>query len=223
MSLDASNSESLQDQLERAKRFLEQTGETVERLSTILEPTEQMLMRKEFQTRTVLDPGEAKVVLCLEEELASSRSFRKAISKLTMKKPTMVKIPEDRNSRLTNLTVARMIPAEVLAKSEGQVLVVNLQRELMLKHLENAKTVVLGQRYYLSSIDAMHKLSQTLESQGVTVLTDYGLYGGSVLTYELVRTLKERPQSTVLEITLSKSVAENTNLLKRVLESLMSL
>ncbi|MDF1540415.1 MAG: hypothetical protein P1Q69_16085 [Candidatus Thorarchaeota archaeon] len=219
----ASNSESLQEQLKRAKKTLERTGKSVDRLIAVLEPTEQMLMRKEFQTRTVLDPGQAKVVLCLEEELASSKSFRKAISKLSMTKPTLVKIPEDRNSRLTNLTVARMIPVEVLTKSEGQVLVVNLQRELMLKQLEQTKSVVLGQRYYLNSNDAIVRLSAALESQGINVLEDQGLYGGSVLTYELVRTLEGRPQSTVLEITLSKSVAENTNILKRVLESLLSL
>ncbi len=219
----ASNSVELQEQLERAKKSLKRTGESVEKLIAVLEPTEQMLMRREFQTRTELDPGEGKVVLCLEEELASSRTFRKAISKLSMKKPTLVKIPEDRNSRLTNLSVARMIPTEVLTKSQGYVLVVNLQRELMLKQLEQVKAIVLGRRYYLNSNDTMQRLSQTLESQGVHVFEDQGLYGGSVLTYELVRTLEARPQSTVLEITLSRSVAENTNLLKRILESLLSL
>lgn len=218
-----SNNRSLHEQLARAKKTLERTGETVDRLIAILEPTERMLMRREFQTRTVLDPGEAKVVLCLEEELASSRSFKKAVSKLEIKKPTLVKIPEDRNSRLTNLTVARMIPAEVLAKSEGQVLVVNLQRELMLKQLENSKAVVIGKRYYLDSNNTLQRLGQTMESLGLGFIYDYGLYGGSVLTYELVRTLQERPQSTAIEMTLCRSVAENTNLLKRVLESLLSL
>jgi len=218
-----SNTEAIQAQLQRAKKSLRETGETIDRLIKILEPTEKALMQREFQTRAVLDPGEARVVLCLEEELAASRSFKKAISKLDTKKPTLVRIPEDKTSRFTNLTVAKMIPSEVLSKSEGRVLVVNIQRELMLKQLENSKAVIVGQRYFLDSSNDIARVFQTFESQNVDAHYDFGLYGGGALTYELVRTLKNRPKSTVFELTLSKSVAENTNILLRIIESLLSL
>jgi len=221
--LDTSSNDSLQKQLIRAKQSLQQTSDVLEKFITILEPTEQTLMRREFQSRTVLDPGHSKVVLCLEDELAESRSFRKALSKMDVKKPTLVKIPEDRTSRRTNLTVARMIPTEVLANSEGSVLVVNVQKELMLKQLENDKVVIIGTRYFHDSDNMIDQIEQTFKSQGVNVLPDNGLYGGGALTYELVRTMQERPQSTVVEITLCKSVADNTNILKRILESLLSL
>jgi hypothetical protein len=221
--LGTSSNDSLQKQLIRAKKDLQETGKVLDRLIKVIEPTEQTLLRREFQSRTVLDPGQSKVVLCLEDELAESRSFRKALSKMDVKKPTLVKIPEDRTSRRTNLTVARMIPTEVLANSEGSVLVVNVQKELMLKQLENDKVVIIGSRYYHDSDDMVNQIEQTLKSQGVNVLSDKGLYGGGALTYELVRTMQKRPQSTVVELTLSKSVADNTNILRRILESLLSL
>lgn len=218
-----SSIDSFHQQLLRAKKTLGNTGKVLDRLVAILEPAEQALMRREFQSKTILDPGQSKVVLCLEDELAESRSFRKALSKLDVKKPTLVKIPDDSTSRRTNLTVAKMIPSEVLANSEGHVLVVNMQKELMLKQLESTKAVVIGTRYYLDFDNIISKIEQTLQSLGVHVLTDNGLYGGGALTYELVRTMQQRPQSTVAELTLCKSVADNTNVLRRILESLLSL
>jgi len=218
-----SSTESFQKQLQRAKRNLKVTGEVIDRLIAILEPTEQALMKREFQSATVLDPGVSKVVLCLEDELAESRAFKKALSKLDLKKPTLVKIPEDSSSRRMNLTVARMIPSEVLANSEGSVLVVNLQKELMLKQLENEKAVILGTRFNLDSDNMISKIVQILEGQGVNVLNDDGLYGGGALTYELVKTMQHRPQSSVLELTLCKSVSDNTNILQRIINSLLSL
>jgi hypothetical protein len=221
--LGTSSTESFQKQLQRAKKTLKTTGEVIDRLVAILEPTEQVLMRRDFESSTVLDPGESKVVLCIEDELADSRSFRKALSKLDVKKPTLVKIPEDGSTRRTNLTVATMIPSEVLANAEGSVLVVNMQRELMLKQLENDKAVIIGTRFYLNSDNMFEKVMQTLRSQGINTLIDDGLYGGGALTFELVRTMRQRPQSTVVELTLCKSVADNTNILRRILESLLSL
>jgi hypothetical protein len=218
-----SNNDPFQKQLLRAKKNLQHTGEVLDRVIAILEPTEQTLLRREFQSRTVLDPGQSKVVLCLEDELAESRSFRKALSKMDVKRPTLVKIPEDNTSRRTNLTVARMIPTEVLANSEGSVLVINLQKELMLKQLENEKAVIIGTRFYLNNDNMFQQITQILKTQGVNVLSDKGIYGGGALTYELVKTMQQRPQSVVAEITLSRSVAENTNILRRLLESLLSL
>lgn len=180
-------------------------------------------MLKEFKTRTVLDPGESKVVLCLEEELAISKAFSKALSKMDGKKPTLVKIPEESNSRLTNLTVARMIPSEVLAKEDGQVIVVNVQKERMLKHLENSRTVIIGDRYSLQYKDTVQRLSKALQKLEISVITDIGLHGGGSLTFELVRTLGMRPKSTVLEMTLSCSVADNSESLRRIIEALLSL
>ena len=177
----------------------------------------------DVKTRTVLDPGESKVVLCLEEELAASKSFAKALSKMEGKKPTLVKIPDESNTKLTNLTVAHMIPSEVLANEEGQVIVVNLQKERMLRHLEDSKTVIIGERYILNSGDTVQRLAEALESLEISVLLDVGLHGGGSLTYELVRALKERPQSTVAEITLSYSIAENSDALRRIIQALLSL
>ncbi|MFW9919616.1 MAG: hypothetical protein ACFFED_08455 [Candidatus Thorarchaeota archaeon] len=217
------SSERIEKQLQRAKNILIQTEDTIGRIKTSLQPTEQSLMLKEFKTRTVLDPGESKVVLCLEEELAISKAFSKALSKMDGKKPTLVKIPEESNSRLTNLTVARMIPSEVLAKEDGQVIVVNVQKERMLKHLENSRTVIIGDRYSLQYKDTVQRLSKALQKLEISVITDIGLHGGGSLTFELVRTLGMRPKSTVLEMTLSCSVADNSESLRRIIEALLSL
>ncbi|MFW9953500.1 MAG: hypothetical protein ACFFD3_03025 [Candidatus Thorarchaeota archaeon] len=218
-----SQKDSLQTELHRASRILKQTRETVDRIITILEPTERALLKRDFQSKTVLDPGESKVVLCLEEELAESKAFRKAISKLEVKKPTLVKIPGAIHSRQTNLTVAKMIPAEVLARFEGPVLVINLQKELMLKQLENTRSVIIGKRYFLESENVIEKLTNALQVHRINVNIDYGLNGGGSLTYELVKTLENRTNSSVLELTLSKSISENTDTLRRVIESLLSL
>ncbi|MFW9931872.1 MAG: hypothetical protein ACFFDR_04380 [Candidatus Thorarchaeota archaeon] len=215
------SSERIEKQLQRAKNILIQTEDTIGRIKTSLQPTEQSLMLKEFKTRTVLDPGESKVVLCLEEELAISKAFSKALSKMDGKKPTLVKIPEESNSRLTNLTVARMIPSEVLAKEDGQVIVVNVQKERMLKHLENSRTVIIGDRYSLQYKDTVQRLSKALQKLEISVITDIGLHGGGSLTFELVRTLGMRPKSTVLEMTLSCSVADNSESLRRIIEALL--
>jgi len=223
MSLNSESSNQIEKQLIRAKEILLQTEGTISRIKEALYPTEQNLLRREFKTRTVLDPGESKVVLCLEEELAASKSFIKALSKLEGKKPTLVKIPEESNTKLTNLTVARMIPSEVLANEEGQVIVVNIQKERMLKHLEDSKSVIIGERYLLDYNDTIQRLTDALEKMEISVLTDVGLHGGSSLTYELARTLKERPQSTVAEITLSCSIADNSDALRRIIEALLSL
>ena len=217
------SSEQLEKELQRAKQILIETGDTISRIKTFLQPTEQALMLKEFKTRTVLDPGESKVVLCLEEELAVSKSFSKALSKMDGKKPTLVKIPDESNSRMTNLTVARMIPTEVLAKEDGQVIVANIQKERMLKHLENERTVVIGNRYVLDYNGTIKRLNESLQKLEISVYEDMGLHGGGSLTYELVRTLGKRPQSTVLEITLSCSVADNSESLRRIIEALLSL
>lgn len=222
-SLSQQVSEQVEKQLQRAKEILSRTGDTIDRIKTVLQPTEQNLLLREFKTRTILDPGASKVVLCIEEELAISKSFTKALSKMEGKKPTLVKIPEESNSRLTNLTVARMIPSEVLAKEEGQVIVVNIQKERMLKHLENSRTLIIGDRYFLTYGDTVRRLHQALAKLEISVYYDTGLHGGGSLTYELVRTLGKRPKSTVLEITLSYSVADNSEALRRLVEALLSL
>ena len=221
--MNSATSNQIEKQLIRAKEILLQTEDVLSRIRSSLHPTEQNLMRREFKTRTVLDPGESKVVLCLEEELAASKSFAKALSKMEGKKPTLVKIPDESNTKLTNLTVAHMIPSEVLANEEGQVIVVNLQKERMLRHLEDSKTVIIGERYILNSGDTVQRLAEALESLEISVLLDVGLHGGGSLTYELVRALKERPQSTVAEITLSYSIAENSDALRRIIQALLSL
>lgn len=215
--------ESIQNLLEKARKVLEDTGETIDRLTVTLEPIERSLALREFQSRTKLDPGESRVVLCIEEELAVSKPFRKALSKLDSKKPTLVKIPEETASRMTTLTVARMIPSEVLSKEEGQVIVANIQKEYMLKPLERAKTVILGERYYLDSGGVILGLANAMKKLNLNVLTDNGLRGGGALTYELVRTLRDRPLSSVVELTLSCSVSENTDALQRLVEALLSL
>ena len=124
---------------------------------------------------------------------------------------------------MTTLTVARMIPSEVLAKEEGQVIVANIQKEYMLKPLERSKTVILGERYYLDSGNVILGLTNAMKKLNLNVLTDNGLRGGGALTYELVKTLQDRPLSSVVELTLSCSVSENTDALYRLVEALLSL
>ncbi len=213
----------IEKQLHRAISLLMHTQDTLFRITESLRPTEQALIRKEFETKTVVDRGESKVVLCLEEELASSKAFKKALSKIGKRKPTLVRIPEKSDSHLTNLTIARMIPSDVLASENGSVVIANIQKEKMLKHLEDKKAVIIGTRYLLDDKSTIGKLSESFVEKNMTVYTDNGLNGGGQLTYELVRTLEHRLNTSVVEITLSCSVAENSGMLEKVLQSLLSL
>jgi hypothetical protein len=166
--------------------------------------------------------GESKGLVCVLTGLIQGDPLQRILRERGRGRniPSLIKAGDRSESDLTIESIVNMIHAEEQKKQLDYV--INLRWSQLPPPLEKERVVIRGSRYKLGESIRIKKLETELEKLGLKVVVDDGEFGGGPLTYEITKSFEDGRTLLVSELTLSRQVVENDDLVIQILNMLTS-
>jgi len=210
--------------LERANVALTTILEKLVVFNDSLKPVERSLRVSDFSSKGVLRAGAIRGIVCVLSSMIKGDPYSKSLEALEgkgLKLPSIIKSADRNESRHTCDSIIKII--ESLARKDPPRFVVNLRWSTLPRSLNNKNVIVMGTRYNNLNDSETTQIISAMKQRGFDVLQDDGEYGGGLLTYLLIETLDDKRKLKVLELTVSREIAENENQVIQILEALSTL
>lgn len=208
-------------ELERADLVLKEVLDRISNLNETLRPIELTLKVNDFSSSGVFQPGAINGFVCALTALIKGDPLSMSLEALHgkgLELPSIIKGADRNESSNTCNSILKII--ESGQKEEPPRFIVNMRWVTFPKPLPKKNLLVIGTRYSSLSESEIKKLISKLERYGLEILKDQGEYGGGKLTYHLLQSFNEKKSVSVFEITLSKELAENDQLLSQIMQAL---
>lgn len=209
-------SQSIVTDIERAKHVLKQLESILEKLNESLAFEENRLYRGDLKSDAISGDS-SRVIILLSEALTTHPTFIKMLSNFRAVQSNYIQVDDSLESQLTCRKIVKSISARFSDTPNPPRCIVNLQSALMIPFREKDQVIVIGNRYLQDENEILRKFETQFRGVGFHFVSDQGLFGGGVLTYELARSFQE---ITIIEITLSHSFIEDEYNIHRLLEIL---
>ena len=216
--------QNLEQVLERANTALTTILEKLVVFNDSLKPVELSLRVSDFSSKGVLRLGTINGIVCVLTSMIKGDPYSKSLGALEgkgLKLPSIIKSADRSESRHTCNSIIKII--ESLERKNSPRFVVNLRWSILPRSLDHTKAIVMGTRYNNLNASDTQQILSAMKQRGFDVLKDDGEYGGGLLTYLIIESLHNKRKLKVLELTLSKEIAESENHVIQVLEALSTL
>ncbi len=212
---------SLLQELERTEIVLNRLLKKISNISEFLRPLEHSLRAEDFSSSGSYVPGTSNGVVCVLSSLIKGDPLSSSLDLIRgrgLKLPAIIKGSDRSETKSTCDSILKIIEG----KPDGTPIdyVINLRWANLPSIINDTNVVVIGNRYNYRKKEALKKLHIRFKELGLQVLEDAGQFGGGPLTYRLTELARKRGNMTVLEITLSHSIAGNQDRVAEILESL---
>ncbi len=226
--MEASEEDFFVQQLNRALRVVQQLETQIRRLNDEL---------RSLEERSVLEEVRSLGLLSTDAEESASTPIC-VITPIIQTDPLVTRIDQLMSESIRHLRVLRLDPtvsgektdqivrqliASMSSLKKSHITVVVLKWAYMIPPLEERHTVVIGTRYLRDPRERLKTLEQRLQSYGLNILRDDGIYGGGRLCHDIIAGLRHQTDVTVAEVTMSCSVVENRKYLEEVLRTVSEL
>ena len=217
-----SNARSLLKELEHTENVLQDLLSVLSNLNSSLKPIERQMKVSDFSSSGEYVQGESKGVVCILSGLIQGDPLQQMLREKGRGRgiPSLIKAGDRSESEMTVESIVNMIHAEEQKKKLEYV--INLRWAQLPAPLENEQVIIRGNRYQLGDSIRTRKLETELERLGLKVVIDDGEFGGGPLTYEVTKSFGDRRNLLVSELTLSRQVVENDDLVIQILNMLAS-
>ncbi|MCK4567989.1 MAG: hypothetical protein KAU48_11850 [Candidatus Thorarchaeota archaeon] len=212
---------SLLQELERTEIVLNRLLKKISNISEFLRPLEHSLRAEDFSSSGSYVPGTSNGIVCVLSSLIKGDPLSSSLDLIRgrgLKLPAIIKGSDRSETKSTCDSILKIIEG----KPDGTPIdyVINLRWANLPSIINDTNVVVIGNRYNYRKKEALKKLHIRFKELGLQVLEDAGQFGGGPLTYRLTELARKRGNMTVLEITLSHSIAGNQDRVAEILESL---
>ena len=211
-------------ELNRADSVLSSILEKIVRFNEVLKPIELNLHVNDFSSKGVLYQGPRKGIICVLSALIKGDPLAISFEALKGKGlalPSIIKSADRNESRSTCESILKII--ESIASRNVGGLVVNIRWSTMPKILNQRDTIIIGTRYTNLLESEIREVINSLSSQGFEAYEDRGEFGGGLLTYFLLENISRKHKLRVLELTLSKEVANVETKVEKIIQVLSTL
>jgi hypothetical protein len=216
--------------LEGAKKILDGLKGTISRLRAGLDPIERTLRVRDLSKASSVIAGMPGVYVIMPTALCTDDPLGATLESMTMDQkdnPNLIKLEDSSESEETCRALNRIIEAEQLRfESEGfrgpRALVV-LRWSNMSEQFNKSPIAVVGKRYRIATGKQVIEFEKTLEKCGIKVYQDVGEFGGGPITYHLSRYFSDQKNMFVIQITISRTLAEDGNQIQKILKCLSTI
>ncbi|MBN2228848.1 MAG: hypothetical protein JW779_04570 [Candidatus Thorarchaeota archaeon] len=211
---------SLFQEIERAENVLERTLQKLFDIHNVLKPVESELFVDDFSSNGTLTPGAVRGIVCAPTGLIKGDPINFVLNQATGKGlnlPSMIKYADRSESPETCDAIMKIIESQVVRSPVSFIFNLRWSQLHIMNDKEN--TIIMGMRYRTGRLEDIEKFSNRLEKLGLQVLRDEGEFGGGLLTFRIMRYAQNLDNVMVLELTLSQSLAENSEKVIEILEA----
>jgi hypothetical protein len=211
-------------ELTRAEGILNGLLERLSNLLAVLEPIESNLRLTDFASSGMYIRGSKNAIICALTADIQGDPIHSAIELIKgkgLKLSSIIKGSDRSESVSTCKSILKIIKAQL--KSTESKVVTNLRWSSLPKTIERDNVVIVGTRFCRMDSDEITRLKDKLRNLNLEVYEDEGEFGGGLLAYKLVQLAEEFEELTVLEVTLSSSLAGESPKVAEILEALSSL
>lgn len=186
-----------------------------------LEPLEHALRAEEFSSSGYYIPGTSNGIVCILSALIRGDPLSIAIKSIRGKGfnlPAIVKGSDRSETTSTCDSILKIVEG----KPKGTPInyVINLRWANLPSVIDGKDVIVIGTRFQYGQKSRLQRLYRKFQEAGYQILEDRGEFGGGPLTYKLTELARRLGDITVLEITLSRHLAENKERVAKILESI---
>ncbi len=219
----SSSQRSLLKDLEHTESVLQDLLTTLSNLNSTLKPIEREMKVSDFTSSGEFVQGVSKGIVCVLSGLIQGDPLQRVLVEKGRGSniPALIKAGDRSESPLTVESIVNMLHAE--NQKQHLEYVINLRWAELPEPLEKDKVVIRGTRYTSGNHTRFAKLEKALEDDGFKLILDSGEFGGGPLAYEIIRSFDDRHDLLVVELTLSREVAENQDKVVRLLNMLASI
>lgn len=219
----SSSQRSLLKDLDFAVSVLQDLLSTLSNLNSILKPIERDMKVSDFTSSGEFVQGASKGIVCVLSGMIQGDPLQRILSEKGKggNIPALIKASDRSESPLTVESVVNMLHAE--DQKQRLEYVINLRWAELPKPLEKRNVVIRGTRYASGNRSSITKLERVLEEEGFRLVLDNGEFGGGPLAYETIKSFEGSHELLVVELTLSREVAENQDEVIRLLNILASI
>lgn len=211
---------SLLEELERTERVLEGLLEKISNVNAYLSPLEHMLRAEDFSSTGSYMPGVSNGIVCIlsaminGDPLASSIELIRGNGKSI---PAIIKGSDRSETRATCDSILKIVEGKPGGKPINYV--VNLRWANLPSAIDGKDVLVVGKRFIYDKMGALKKLYNRFNEMDVKILEDQGEFGGGPLTFRLTQLARNLQNMTIIEVTLSRHFAEDSEMVSKILES----
>ncbi len=216
--------------LNGAKKILDDLKKRVTHLRLGLDPIERMLRVRDLSDASSIIKGIPGVYVIMPTALCPSDPLGEAIANMIMDEkqiPNIIKLEDTSESEETCRALNRAIEAEKLRlEKEGA----QRPRALFIlrwsdfsAQFDKGPTAIIGKRYFAADSKQLREFEKTLENCGFAVYKDIGEFGGGPISYHLSRYFSSLQNMFVIQITISRTMAEDGSLMQKILKCLGSI
>ncbi len=212
---------SLLQELEMTETVLNRLLKRISKVSEYLRPLEHSLRADDFSSSGLFIPGTSNGVVCVLSASIKGDPLSNSIELIRgrgLKLPAIIKGSDRSETKSTCDSILKIIEG-----SSGGThfdYVVNLRWANLSTIVDGINVLVIGNRFRYSRKETMKKLHNQFKDFDFEILEDVGQFGGGPLTYRLTELARKLGNMTVLEITLSRHLAEDHERVANILESL---
>ncbi len=216
--------------LDGAKKILDDLKKRVAHLGHGLDPIERILRVRNLSDASSVIKGIPGIYVIMPTALCPSDPLGETVTNMSMDEkqiPNLIKLQDSSESEETCRSLNRAIEAEKLRlEREG----VQRPRALFIlrwsdfsAQFDEGPTAIIGKRYFAADSRQLRKLEKTLENCGIAVYKDIGEFGGGPISYHLTRYFSSLQNMFVIQITISRTMAEDESLIQKILKCLGSI
>lgn len=212
---------SLLQELERAETVLNSLLNKISNVRDYLKPLEQSLRAEDFSSSGSYVPGTSNGIVCVLSALIKGDPLSNSID-LTigkgLKLPAIIKGSDRSETKSTCDSILKIVEGKLGGTAIDYI--INLRWANLPSVVDGMNVLVIGKRFHYGKKEDLKKIYIRLKESGFQILEDVGQFGGGPLTYRLTELARKLGNMTVIEITLSRSFAENHERVANILESL---
>ncbi len=218
----SNNHRSLLKELERTESVLQDLLTTISNLNKALKPIESKLKVSDFATSGEYIQGVSKGIVCVPTALIQGDPLEKILTEKGRGRdiPSLIKSGDRSETSITVESILNMLHAE--DKKRSLEYIINLRWAELPAPLEKELVVIRGTRYATGNHIRLSKLDADLEKIGFKIIRDNGEFGGGLLSYEIVKSFDKRRDIMIVELTLSRQIAENGARVIEILNTIAS-
>ncbi|NWF95471.1 MAG: hypothetical protein HXY34_04975 [Candidatus Thorarchaeota archaeon] len=212
--------------LRRAIAFVHRLERQVTSINSHLRPTEDRLRAERFRASGELTISSGPAFVLAATAIQPNDPLGSVLSRVTGETrvmPNIVSVTDSRESKDTCQRLVKAIRAQAQDARDKRIAVYNLRWAYLVPFHEKKETVIVGKTFLKADRSYLDTLESKLRTLGVQVIYDRGTYGGGPLTYELCEEFRDNPNATVVELTLSHTLASSRETVLGILTALSSL
>ena len=218
--MSSANERHLLAEIEKTEKVLEGLFQKISKVNEYLGPLEHTLRSEDLSSTGSFIPGMSEGIVCVLSAIIKGDPLANSISSITgkgRKFPSIIKGSDRSETKSTCDSILKIVEGNPGGLPIS--FVINLRWANLPSSINSNKILVLGKRYIHDQRRNLKKLSERYEEMGIEVLEDRGQFGGGLLTFKLANLARKLQTMSVIEITLSRHLAEDSKRVAEILES----